>query len=81
MAMPRIEPPEDSLPDDVAAVLERQRGRYGSELYNHLVLARRPSIFRGFRAMWDGIDASGKLAPALLSLIYLRVAMLVGCGL
>jgi len=36
---------------------------------------------RGFRAMWDGIDASGKLAPALLSLIYLRVAMLVGCGL
>jgi len=66
---------------DVAAVYQRQLARYGVTLYNHTVLARRPSIFRGFRAMWDGIEESGLLPARLLDLVNLRVARLVGCGL
>ena len=46
---------------------------------NHLVYARRPSIFRGARAMWTGLDASGLLDPALKALVNRRVAALNGC--
>lgn len=31
----------------------------GAPLLNHLLYARRSSIFRGVRAMWTGLDASG----------------------
>ena len=64
---------------DIARVFERQTQRYGEVLPNHAVLARRPSIFRGFRAMWDGLDESGLLGARLACLINVRVATLVGC--
>jgi hypothetical protein len=69
------------VPADLQQVFARQQKRYGSVLHNHQVLARRPSIFRGFRAMWDGIEESGLLPARLLDLVNLRVASLVGCGL
>ena len=34
-------------------------------LLNHLIYARRPSIFRGARAMWTGIDSSGLIDAEL----------------
>jgi hypothetical protein len=46
---------------------------------NHLIYARRPTIFRGVRAMWGGLDASGLVAPALTALVNRRVAFLNGC--
>ena len=66
---------------EVARVLERQAERYGEVLENHAVLARRPPIFRGFRAMWDGLEESGLLGARLACLVNVRVSALIGCGL
>ena len=66
---------------NIVQVLARQQQRYGAVLPNHAVLARRPDIFRGFRAMWDGLEASGLLGARLACLINVRVAALIGCGL
>ena len=38
----------------VRAVLEAQAKKWGVPLLNHLIYARRPSIFQGARAMWAG---------------------------
>jgi hypothetical protein len=62
-----------------AAVPEAQRKRWGAPLQNHLLYARRPSIFRGVRAMWGGLDESGLLDAALVALVNRRVAALIGC--
>ena len=63
----------------IKAVLEAQAKDWGSPLLNHLVYARRPSIFKGARAMWTGIDASGLTDASLRALINRRVAFLNGC--
>jgi hypothetical protein len=63
----------------VRAVLEAQRRKWGAPLNNHLLYARRPSIFHGARAMWSGIDASGLIPPALQALLNRRVAARIGC--
>jgi hypothetical protein len=60
-------------------VLEGQAKDWGAPLLNHLLYARRPSIFKGARAMWTGIDGSGLIDPALRALINRRVAFLNGC--
>jgi hypothetical protein len=67
--------------DEIRRVLERQETTYGVVLENHAVLARRPGIFRGFRAMWDGLEESGLLGARLACLLNVRVAALIGCGL
>ena len=64
----------------IAKVLEAQAKRWGAPLLNHLVYARRPSIFRGVRAMWSGLDESGLLEVTLVSLVNRRVASLNGCA-
>ncbi len=60
-------------------VLDAQTKAWGAPLLNHLIYARRPSIFRGARAMWTGIDGSGLIDPRLRALINRRVASLNGC--
>lgn len=63
----------------IKAVFEAQTKKWGAPLHNHLLYARRPTIFRGARAMWTGIDGSGLIDPALQALLNRRVAMLNGC--
>ena len=63
----------------VKRVLDAQRRTWGAPLLNHLLYARRPSIFRGARAMWTGIDSSGLIDPGLKALVNRRVAFLNGC--
>jgi alkylhydroperoxidase family enzyme len=63
----------------IQKVLEAQTKTWGAPLLNHLLYARRPSIFRGARAMWTGIEASGLIDPRLRALINRRVASLNGC--
>ena len=60
-------------------VLEAQAKKWGAPLLNHLIYARRPTIFRGVRAMWTGLDASGLIDAKLIALINRRVAFLNGC--
>jgi hypothetical protein len=77
----RIEGVKPTEPGDdyVAKVLAAQTKRWGGPLLNHLVYARRPSIFRGARGMWTGIEASGRIDGALQALINRRVAFLNRC--
>jgi hypothetical protein len=79
--MPRVPAADSEMPADVRAVCDRLVNRYGSLPYNHAVLARRRSIFRAFRGMWEGLEESGLLAARLVDLVNLKVASLVGCGL
>ncbi|MBV8423995.1 MAG: hypothetical protein JO349_02295 [Candidatus Eremiobacteraeota bacterium] len=60
-------------------VFEAQAKQWGAPLMTHRVHARRPTIYRGIRAMWTGIDSSGLIAPALRALVNRRVASLNGC--
>lgn len=74
---------DDVNPDEVdrytKQVLEAQAKKWGAPLLNHLIYARRPTIFRGARGMWQGIDASGLIDGKLQSLINRRVAALNHC--
>ena len=63
----------------IKTVLEAQAKDWGNPLLNHLVYARRPSIFRGARAMWTALEASGLIGASLRALINRRVAFLNGC--
>ena len=63
----------------IKAVFEAQIKKWGAPLLNHLLYARRPTIFRGARAMWSGLDSSSLLDGKLVSLINRRVATINGC--
>jgi hypothetical protein len=69
----------DQVDAPIRAVFEAQTKKWGGPLLNHLLYARRPAIFRGVRAMWGGIDASGLVDRQLQALINRRVASLNGC--
>lgn len=75
--IPGVDP--ESVARPVREVLEAQSRDWGAPLGNHLIYARRPTIFRGVRAMWTGIESSGLIAPALRALVNRRVAFLNGC--
>jgi hypothetical protein len=79
--MARIEDVDPGQVDGpIKAVFEAQTRKWGAPLLNHLLYARRPTIFRGARAMWTGIDSSGFIDAALQALLNRRVAMLNGCA-
>lgn len=61
-------------------VLQSQAKTWGAPLLNHLVYARRPSIFRGVRGMWTGIATSGLIDEILQALVNRRVASLNNCA-
>ncbi|MDQ2903892.1 MAG: hypothetical protein M3Y81_10095 [Chloroflexota bacterium] len=63
----------------IKKVFEAQAKTWGAPLLNHLIYARRPSIFRGARAMWTGIATSGLIDEQLQALVNRRVAALNGC--
>lgn len=76
----RVEPVNvDKVDDVIRAVFEAQAKKWGASLLNHRLYARRPAIFRGARAMWRGIDASGLIDARLSALVNVRVAALNGC--
>ena len=78
--MARIEGVDpDRAEGPVKAVFESQTRKWGAPLLNHQIYARRPTIFRGARAMWSGLDSSGLIDGRLVSLINRRVATINGC--
>lgn len=78
--MTRIAPANtDHLDNSIRKILDAQQRRWGAPLLNHLLYARRPTIFRGARAMWTGIEASGRIDARLRALINRRVAWLNHC--
>lgn len=78
--MARIEGIDPADADDVSRrTFAVQTERWGAPLLPHLLYARRPTIYRGARAMWAGIDASALLPPTMVALLNRRVASLIGC--
>jgi hypothetical protein len=63
----------------VKQVFDAQTKKWGAPLLNHLLYARRPSIFRGVRGMWQGLEGSGLIDGRLQALINRRVASINGC--
>ena len=78
--MARIEGIEVEQADAyAAAVLKAQAKKWGAPLVTHTIYARRPTIFRAVRGMWQGIEASGLIDARLQALVNRRVAALNGC--
>ena len=80
--MPRIDgvdPAVDNLEPRISNVFAAQERKWGAPLVNHLIYARRPTIYHAARGMWAGLGASGLLDPGLAGLVNRRVAMLNGC--
>ena len=78
--MARIEEIAEAEADSYARnVFKAQAKKWGAPLLNHLIYARRPTIFRGARGMWQGIDESGLIDGRLQALINRRVASLNHC--
>ena len=79
--MARVESvkPDQASDEYIAKVLAAQAKTWGAPLLNHMVYARRPTIFRGVRGMWTGIEASGLIDGKLGALLNRRVAALNGC--
>lgn len=78
--MARIDGVDPAEADSYARkIFEAQTKQWGAPLLNHLIYARRPSIFRGARAMWTGIGASGLIDGKLQALVNRRIASLNGC--
>jgi alkylhydroperoxidase family enzyme len=76
----RVEPVDpDDVEPPIRAVLAKQAETWGAPLQNHLLYARRPTIFRAARGMWGAIDASGLIDERLKALVNRRVASLNGC--
>ena len=69
----------DGVESYIKRVFEAQAKKWGAPLLNHLLYARRPTIFRGVRAMWNGIEASGLIDAKLQALVNRRVARINGC--
>ena len=69
----------DHAGPSIRAALDAQAKKWGAPLLNHLVYARRPSLFRAVRGMWSGIESSGLIAGELQAIINRRVAFLNGC--
>ena len=63
-----------SAQGEIAAVFQAQTERWGAPLKGYLLYARRPTIIRGVRAMWTGLDAFGLLDPGLVAMVNRRVA-------
>jgi len=78
--MARVKGVDESQVDKYTRqVFEAQAKKWGAPLLNHLIYARRPSIFRGVRAIWTGLDASGLIDGKLQALVNRRVASINGC--
>jgi hypothetical protein len=77
MRITKVDP--ETVDRQIQAVFDAQTKTWGAPLLNHLLYARRPTIFRGVRAMWTGIDSSGLIDPKLQALINRRVASINGC--
>ena len=71
--------PQQVSEDYITRVLAAQARSWGAPLLNHLVYARRPTLFRGVRGMWTGLESSGLIDGKLTALLNRRVASLNRC--
>jgi alkylhydroperoxidase family enzyme len=63
----------------LADLFAKEREVFGDLLNPTKVLAHCPPILRAAKQLGASIERSGQLPPALLPLVYLRVALINGC--
>jgi len=78
--MPRIheidEPGDDPILKDI---FRKERETFGFVLNTTKIQAHTPGIMQAAKRLSAAVDASGLLAPELLALVNLRVALINGC--
>lgn len=74
-----VDPDSADLEPRISNVFAAQERQWGAPLGNHLIYARRPTIYLAARGMWAGLGASGLLDPGLAAMVNRRVAALNGC--
>jgi alkylhydroperoxidase family enzyme len=78
--MPRVREIEEPGNDPILTeTFAREQEVFGFVLNTTKVQAHRPGIMRAAKALAAAVDKSGLLGPELLSLVYLRVALINGC--
>ena len=78
--MPRIREIED--PGDEPTLKDiwaKEYERFGFILNTTKIQAHTPGILKAAKQLSVAVDKSGLLAPQLLALVYLRVALINGC--
>jgi alkylhydroperoxidase family enzyme len=70
---------DDGGNEVLAELFARERSAFGDLLNPTKVLAHCPPILRAAKQLGASIERSGQLPPALLPLVYLRVALINGC--
>ena len=78
--MPRVREIEDDGGDPILAkIFAKEREVFGGVLNTTKVYAHCPPILEAAKQLSASIEKSGLLPPALVPLVYLRVALLNGC--
>ena len=78
--MPRVREIEDAGGDaTLSELFERELKIFGYLLNPTKVMAHCPPILAAAKAFGQAIDRSGQLPPAMISLVYFRVASINGC--
>ena len=78
--MPRVREIEDDGGDPILKELfERERAVFGGLLNTTKVLAHCPPVLHAAKQLGASIEKSGRLPGPLLTLVYLRVALINGC--
>ncbi len=78
--MPRIHEIEDPGDDPILKdVFAKEQETFGFLLNTTKIQAHRPGIMKAAKQLSAAVEKSGLLPPQLLSLVYLRVALINGC--
>jgi len=78
--MPRVREIEDEGDDPILSeIFAKEREAFGAVLNTTKVYAHCPPILKAAKQLSASIDKSGLLPPALVPLVYLRVALINGC--
>jgi alkylhydroperoxidase family enzyme len=78
--MARVREIDDAGDDPILTeTFARERQRFGAILNPTKVQAHTPGIMKAAKQLSVAVERSGLLPPALLSLVYLRVALINGC--
>jgi alkylhydroperoxidase family enzyme len=78
--MPRVREIEEPGDDPILGELyAKEEEVFGFVLNTTKVMAHRPGILRAAKQLSAAVERSALLPPALLALVYLRVALINGC--
>jgi alkylhydroperoxidase family enzyme len=78
--MPRVREIEDPGDDPVLKeVFAKETDTFGFVLNTTKIQAHAPGIMKAAKQLSAAVERSGLLRPELLSLVYLRVALINGC--